>query len=57
VIPGLVGFRLGLRATAAANVLLEATVRVRDHGSRLVEEGGDVLQARPEPFTPMAPEL
>lgn len=57
VIPGLVGFRLGLRASAAANVLLEATVRVRDRGERLVEEGAEVFQATPEPFTPVAPEL
>ena len=57
VVPGLVGFRLGMRATAAANVLLEATVRVRDHGERLAEDGGEILQAMPEPFTPVAPEL
>jgi hypothetical protein len=56
VIPGLVGFRLGLRATAAANVLLEATVRVRDSNERLVEEGGEVLEARPEPFAPVVQE-
>ena len=57
VIPGLCGFRLGLRATAAANVLLEATVRVRDRGERLIEDGDEVFEAMPEPFTPVAPEL
>ena len=57
VIPGLVGFRLGMRTTAAANVLLEATVRVRDRGERLVQEDGEILQATPEPFTPVVPEL
>lgn len=57
VIPGLVGFRLGLRATTAANLLLEATVRVRDRGERLVEEGETVLVATPELFVPVAPEL
>jgi hypothetical protein len=57
VVPGLVGFRLGLRANAAANVLLEATVRVRDRNERLIDDGEDVLVAMPEPFVPVAPEL
>jgi hypothetical protein len=57
VIPGLVGFRLGLRANAAANLLLEATVRVRDRSERLIDDGEQVLEAMPEAFVPVAPEL
>ena len=57
VIPGLVGFRLGLRATAAANLLLEASVRVRDHDERLAEDGSARMHAMPEPFMPVAPEI
>jgi hypothetical protein len=57
VIPGLMGFRLGLRTTAAVNVLLEAVVRVRDAGDRLADEGDEYFEVEPEPFTPMAPEI
>lgn len=37
VIPGLVGFRLGLFASAASNVVVEASVRVLDDNSRLAD--------------------
>lgn len=57
VIPGLVGFKLGLQATAAANLLLEATVRVRDVGNRLADPEQERLEPMPELFMPVAPEL
>lgn len=37
VIPGLVGFRLGLFAFAASNIVVEASVRVIDDNSRLAD--------------------
>ena len=37
VIAGLVGFRLGLGATSASNIVLEASVRVRDQEGRLAD--------------------
>ena len=37
VIAGLVGFRLGLGATEASNIVLEASVRVRDEEGRLAD--------------------
>jgi hypothetical protein len=37
VIPGLVGFRLGLFAFAASNIVVEASVRVLDDNSRLAD--------------------
>jgi hypothetical protein len=52
VVPGLAGLRLGLRATEAGNLLLEATVRVRDTADRLASEGEEPFRARPEPFMP-----
>jgi len=57
VVPGLGGFRLGLRTTEAANVLLEATVKVREVEDRLADDDDDVFMLMPEPFTPVAPEL
>jgi hypothetical protein len=35
VIPGLTGFRFGLMATGASNIVLEASLRVRDVGKKL----------------------
>jgi hypothetical protein len=57
VIPGLAGFRIGLRATEAANVLLEATVRVRAASDRLADEGTLLFRIDPEPFMPVSGEL
>jgi hypothetical protein len=57
VIPGLGGFRIGMRTTEAGNVLLEATVRVRDTDDRLAEGDDARFELNPEPFTPVAPEL
>jgi len=56
VIPGLCGFRLGLRSTEAFNMLLEATVRVRDNEQRLADPGAAHFDPQPAPFTPVAPE-
>ena len=53
VVPGLCGFRIGLRATSAAPVLLEATVRVRDAGDRLADEQEEPFRITPEPFAPV----
>jgi hypothetical protein len=55
VIPGLCGFRLGLRADQAARVLLEASVRVRDIEGKLADADQDMLVARPEQFAPVTP--
>jgi hypothetical protein len=57
VVPGLAGFRLGLRTSEAANVLLEATVKVREVEDRLAADDDVVFTLMPEPFTPVAPEL
>lgn len=57
VIPGLGGFRIGMRTTEAVNVLLEATVRVRDTDDRLADDGDPTFELHPEPFMPVAPEL
>jgi hypothetical protein len=56
VIPGLTGLRLGLRSTAAGNVLLEASVRVRDAGEKLAEDGEPRMQLMPQPFESVVPE-
>jgi hypothetical protein len=53
VVPGLVGFRLGLRAQATGKLLLEATVRVRDPSSKLTTSQQTALRFEPKPFTPM----
>jgi hypothetical protein len=55
VIPGLMGFRIGLRATEPGKLLLEASVRVRDTGDRLADMGAPAFKVHPEPFTPMPP--
>jgi hypothetical protein len=57
VVPGLGGFRLGIRTTEAGNVLLEATVKVRDVEDRLADDDDQVFMLMPEPFMPVAPEL
>jgi len=56
VIPGLIGLRLGIRSTAAGNVLLEASVRLRDAGDKLAEDGEPRMQLMPEPFESVVPE-
>jgi hypothetical protein len=56
VVPGLCGFRIGLRATAAASILLEATVRVRDAGDRLAAMSAEPFAVRPAPFMPVTVE-
>jgi hypothetical protein len=56
VVPGLVALRLGLRATQAAPILLEATVRARDVGDKLAGEDDDLLRVNPEPFEASVPE-
>jgi hypothetical protein len=52
VVPALMGVRLGLRATAAANVLLEATVRVRDVQDMLAADDEEPYVVMPEAFEP-----
>lgn len=56
VIPGLAGLRLGLRSNAAGNVLLEASVRVRDAGDKLAQDGKPRMQLMPAPFESVVPE-
>jgi hypothetical protein len=56
VIPGLTGLRLGLRATGASSVLLEASVRVRDEGDKLAHAGDKRLMTMPQPFESVVPE-
>ena len=57
VVPGLAGMRIGLRATEAGRWLLEASVRVRDAGERLADEGEQhPFQIMPQPFMPVAQE-
>lgn len=56
VIPGLTGLRLGLRATGASSVLLEATVRVRDAADKLAQDGEPRMQLMPQPFMSVVPE-
>jgi len=61
VVPGLAGFRIGVRLSGGAdeprNVLLEATVKVREVEDRLAADDDEVFMLMPEPFTPVAPEL
>lgn len=56
VIPGLVAVRLGLRTNRAANLLLEASIRVRDVGDKLAEDDDPHMRINPEPFEPVLPE-
>lgn len=50
VIPGLAGLRLGLRNNAAVPMLLEATIRVRDAGDKLADDGDPTLMVMPMEF-------
>jgi hypothetical protein len=54
VIPGLMGFRIGLRSLGAARVVLDASVRVRDVGDRLADDNDALFEVEPEPFMPSA---
>ena len=56
VIPGLMGFRIGLRAQGAANAVLDVSVRVRDVGDRLASGNDALFQVMPEAFMPTAAE-
>ncbi|HET6337264.1 MAG TPA: hypothetical protein VFG30_28760 [Polyangiales bacterium] len=56
VIPGLVAVRLGLRTNRAANLLLEASIRVRDVGDKLADQDAPHMRIEPEPFSPVFPE-
>jgi hypothetical protein len=56
VIPGLMGFRLGLRTTTASGATLDASVRVRDAGDRLADSDQMKFQVQPMIFTPVAPQ-
>lgn len=55
VIPGLMGIRLGIRTEEPANLVLEASVRVRDVNRRFVEDDEPLLELTPELFVPVAP--
>lgn len=52
VIPGLTGFRLGLRSEGASNIVFEATVRLRDNEDRIVGESKAWELPEPEIFMP-----
>lgn len=54
-IPGLMGFRLGLRTTGKSRIKLTASVRVRDAGQRLAAPGALPFAVEPELFTPVSP--
>jgi hypothetical protein len=56
VIPGLVAVRLGLRTNRAANLILEASIRVRDVGDKLADQDAPHMRIEPEPFSPVFPE-
>jgi hypothetical protein len=55
VVPGLVGFRIGVRAQEAGKLLLEATARVRDVSDKLTTSQLTAMHFNPQPFTPMPP--
>jgi hypothetical protein len=56
VIPGLVGFRLGIFAFAASNIVVEASVRIRDDNSRLADpEDPEEWWELPAPTVIMGP--
>jgi hypothetical protein len=57
VIPGLMGFRIGIRATGLGRILLEASVRMRDSADRLAASGEEIFHVHPELFMPVAPAL
>lgn len=53
-IPGLVGFSAGIMTTQAADVVLEISVRVQDHGDRLAKRGERFWTLpEPEAFVPV----
>jgi hypothetical protein len=52
VIPGLMGFRIGLRSNGAARLVLEASVRVRDSAKLLADDNDALFEVMPEPFMP-----
>jgi hypothetical protein len=56
VVPGLAGFRIGIRASKPGKILLEASVRVRDVGARLTDQAQHAMQIHPMLFTPMVVE-
>ncbi len=57
VIPELIALRVGVFANEAANVVLEISVRIQDHGERLVARGEDRWDLpMPMLFIPIAPE-
>jgi hypothetical protein len=56
VIPGLIAVRLGVRATQAANVLLEASVRVRDEQDKLAQGDEEPFELMPQLFESVVPE-
>jgi hypothetical protein len=56
VIPGLIAVRLGLRATEAANVLLEVSVRVRDEADKLADADEEQFELMPMLFESVVPE-
>jgi hypothetical protein len=54
VIPGLVGLTAGIMTTAAANVVLEISIRAQDHGGRLAKRGERRWELpEPTPFVPV----
>jgi hypothetical protein len=57
VIPGLIALRLGLRATQTGQILLEATVRVRDVAGKLAQSGDTLLHVTPRAFHAMPPQM
>jgi hypothetical protein len=53
-IPGLVGVTAGIMTNAAANVVLEISVRVQDHGDRVAKRGEKTwMLPEPTPFVPV----
>jgi hypothetical protein len=58
MIPGLTGFRLGIRSGSAADLVLEASVRVRDEGDRIETDEAEVwVLPVPATFAPSAPAI
>ncbi|HEX6240721.1 MAG TPA: hypothetical protein VFZ61_07505 [Polyangiales bacterium] len=56
-IPGLVGFTAGIMSNQAANIALELSVRVQDHGDRVPKRGEKLwMLPDPTPFVPIAEE-
>lgn len=55
VIPGLTALRLGLRAEQPGTILLEATLRVRDVGDKLADDGEATMKLMPMLFESVVP--